>query len=253
MLTSQLMPVPAAIEKSQRALAISLRALETVRPRQASSSSNNVVPTPPPALADMLAALLLQLRNAVTMLALAFKPPLTAAAVAPQLAKVEDHVGRLVSCVLAASGGDPTSKSQTTGSSTLVEVWADNVETIGTRVDRLLATLRDDVRSGVAETKAASDEAKGQAPYLAHTGLIWAAIDDFVVPRSEVEAVAKRWEEQKGTVRDAWSEFKEMLEEDDGEEESDDELEGIEDEWAELENVGGKMSSSERARAEAVS
>lgn len=179
------------------------------------------------------------------------KPPVTAAAVAPQLTKVEDLVARMVSCCEVAATCNPYLREMLQDSTALLEIWIDSVHEICVQVNILLATLRDDARSGDAATKVAKDVAAGQAPYLAQTGLVWAAIDSFKVLRYELEAVEARWDGQKATVRDAWAEFKEMME-DDGEN-NDDGFGGIEEEWAELENVGGKMSSSELARAEAVS
>lgn len=220
--------------------------MESARPTQTPDDGFTTIPTPPPALADILNALLKELRNSVTTLALAFKPPLTAAAVKPQLEKIEDHIARMVSCVLAASGGGGGHQ----GYSMLIELWSEGVgHTIG-HVNTLLSTLKDDAASGSAEAKVAKEQAKGQAPYLAQTGMVWASIDDITIPRNEIDAVKMVWDQQKSMVRDAWDEFKDMLE---GGGDGNDDLKGIDDEWADLENFGGKMNASEQARTEAVS
>lgn len=97
-------------------------------------------------------------------------------------------------------------------------------------------------------------------PYLAHTGMVWAAIDQMKGPsRTENQAVIKRWEGQKEIVKDAWTEFKEFVEDQEGDEEDEDDFddggEDDDDEWGVLERgmTGGKMSAEEKSRAEAVS
>jgi hypothetical protein len=96
--------------------------------------------------------------------------------------------------------------------------------------------------------------------------MVWDSIDklDKDLSRTEVQAVAKRWEGQKEVVKDAWNEFKEFLEDAGGEDgEGESKGEGGEagldfgdddDEWGELEKAmaGGEMTAEEKARAEAV-
>ena len=136
--------------------------------------------------------------------------------------------------------------------SVLVDEWREGAENIGSEIERLLGILKDHQR----ETSTVDEN-----PYLAHTGLVWAAIDRMKgLSRTENEAVIKRWEGQKEIVKDAWTEFKEFLEDQEGEDEDDeddfgDEGEDEDDEWGVLERgmAGGKMSAEEKSRAEAVS
>jgi hypothetical protein len=124
---------------------------------------------------------------------------------------------------------------------------------ISGEIERLLGILKDHQH----ETSTVDEN-----PYLAHTGLVWAAIDRMKgLSRTENEAVIKRWEGQKEIVKDAWTEFKEFLEDQEGDEDDDDDDdfgdggEDEDDEWGVLERgmAGGKMSAEEKSRAEAVS
>jgi hypothetical protein len=136
--------------------------------------------------------------------------------------------------------------------SVLVDEWREGAENIGSEIERLLGILKDHQH----ETSTVDEN-----PYLAHTGLVWAAIDRMKgLSRTENEAVIKRWEGQKEIVKDAWTEFKEFLVDQEGEDEDDedhfgDEGEDEDDEWGVLERgmAGGKMSAEEKSRAEAVS
>lgn len=211
------------------------------------SSNSTAVPVPASGIHDITIQLLTQLRQTVTTLALTFKPPLTAEAIRPYLDKLTDQVGRLVSCVLAAAGGGGEATSS------LVESWNDAVVRVGDEIQRLLTILE----KGVREPQASSS--KGESPYLAHTGMVWEAIDKVsgTLPTDERSAVQQCWEGQKDTVRDAWTEFKEMLEDAD-EDDDEDDIFGAgdedDDEWAELEKaMGGKMTADEKKRAETVS
>jgi len=198
-----------------------------------------------------LAQLLKQLHYQITSLSLSFKPPVTPAAAVSSLNKLNDGFGRVVACVVAASGGR--------GNSALVDEWKDGVELIGSEILRLL-----DVFANVSEKEQRGEGAsnKDDNPYLVHTGLVWDAITNLSqdLSGSEVVAVSKKWRGQGEVMKDAWTEFKEFLEEQDeegeytGEDEKDDFELDDDDEFAELEDMmkGGKLSPEERSRAEAV-
>jgi hypothetical protein len=137
-----------------------------------------------------------------------------------------------------------------------VDEWREGVESIGHELQRLLAILNE-TRNTVPKNASA-----GENPYLAHTGMVWAAIDRMKgLSKTENQAVIKRWEGQKEIVKDAWTEFKEFLEDQEGDGEDEDDEEDdlsygdeIMDELGALEKAmaGGMMSPEERARAEAV-
>jgi hypothetical protein len=230
-------PLIAALKEAKRKVGASTRGLAQLVP---STSSSGVVPVPPAGLADIFAALLSQLKTTTTTLALAFKPPLSPAAIKPYAERLEDEVARAVSCVLALAGAPGV------GSSALLDAWRAGVTGIGEAVEAFLAVLEEAARTGNVGTEGE------QNPYLAHTGLVHAAIERLAagLPRTEGEAVGRVWEGQKGTMRDAWDEFKEMLE-DEGEEEED--FGDLDDEFGILEAPMGSLSPSERRRAEAVS
>jgi len=136
--------------------------------------------------------------------------------------------------------------------SVLVDEWREGAENIGSEIERLLGILKDHQH----ETSTVDEN-----PYLAHTGLVWAAIDRMKgLSRTENEAVIKRWEGQKEIVKDAWTEFKDFLEDQEGSDDEDEDDFGDggddeDDEWGVLERgmAGGKMSAEEQSRAEAVS
>lgn len=211
-----------------------------------SSATSGPVAVPPAGLADIFASLLVQVRTTTTTLAVAFKPPLTPAAVAPWTTKLEDQVARLISCVLAVAGAAPPNA----GPSALVDEWREGVTAIGEQAEGFLAVLEAAAKDGGVEVKEGE-----QSPYLAHTGLVWAAVDALAnnLPRDEGAAVGKKWESQKGTVKDAWDEFKDLLDADEGIEEDDEFGDDLDDEWGVLEAPMGKLDQVERKRAEAVS
>ena len=162
-----------------------------------------------------------------------------------QLDKIADEFSRVTSCVVGAAFHGTYS--------VLVDEWREGAENIGTEIERLLGILKDHQH----ETSTVDEN-----PYLAHTGLVWAAIDRMKsLSRTENEAVIKRWEGQKEIVKDAWTEFKEFLEDQEGDDDGDDDDdfgddgEDEDDEWGVLERgmTGGKMSAEEKSRAEAVS
>ena len=195
-------------------------------------------------MADILIALLQTIRHTTTALALAFKPPVTVPAAVQQLDKIADEFARVTSCVVGAAFHG------TYG--VLVDEWREGAESIGSELERLLGILREHQHA-----TSTGDE----NPYLAHTGMVWAAIDRMKgLSRTENRAVIKRWEGQKEIVKDAWTEFKEFLEDqelDDEDDEEDDfgDEDDEDDEWGVLERgmAGGKMSAEEKSRAEAVS
>jgi hypothetical protein len=70
--------------------------------------------------------------------------------------------------------------------------------------------------------------------------------------------VGKKWRSQGEVLKDAWTEYKEFLEEQDEDDEDEGDQAGFDDddEFGELQDMlsgGKKMSEEERARAEAVS
>lgn len=231
-------------DNSIKSIHASLQALGPL----SSSSSTQPVPSLPEGLADILIALLQTIRHTTTALALSFKPPITVPAAIQQLDKIADEYARTTSCVVGAAFHGTYS--------VLVDEWREGVESIGTEIQRLLAILDDSRKTGPKNGNGVEN------PYLAHTGMVWAAIDRMKgLSKTENQAVIKRWEGQKETVKDAWTEFKEFLEDqegdDDKEDEEDDFIYGDEilDELGALEKAmaGGTMSTEERARAEAVS
>jgi hypothetical protein len=233
-----------AFASTRQSLSTSLRALQTTP-----ASTSTSVPPLVPGLPDAFAQLLTTFRHTVTGLSLAFKPPITVPAAIAQLDKLSDQLGRIISCVIAASAGEAWDLSS------LVEEWRDGVLTIAGEVDKYLDALEDGGRT---------DAGPSDNPYLLHTGMVWDSIDklDKELSRTEVQAVAKRWEGQKEVVKDAWNEFKEFLEDaggKDGEAEAEGnearlDLDDDDDEWGELERAmaGGEMTAEEKARAEAV-
>ncbi|CAK9782531.1 hypothetical protein CC85DRAFT_37835 [Cutaneotrichosporon oleaginosum] len=236
------------LTEARRKVGASTRGLGRLVPPSGPSVAAGPVPMTPDGLADILAALLTQLKTTTTTLALAFKPPLSPAAIKPYADKLEDQVARAVSCVLALAGAAPPNA----GRSALVDAWRGGVTGIGEAAEAFLAVLEDAAKSGSVKREGRETD---QSPYLAHTGLVHAAIDRFAtsLPRTEGEAVAKAWEGQKGTMRDAWDEFKELLEDDSEEDDADfDGDVGLDDEFGILEASMGKLSPSERKRAEAA-
>jgi hypothetical protein len=219
-----------------------------------STSSRQSVPALPDGLADILVALLQTVRHTTTSLALSFKPPITVPAAIQQLDKIANEYARMTSCVVGAAFHGTYS--------VLVDEWREGVESIGNEINRLIAVLKEGTRGS---SKSAGGSGMDENPYLAHTGMVWGAIDNLRnMSRTENQAVIKKWEGQKEIVKDAWTEFKEFLEEQE-EEDSEDEgedvdsgLDGVDededDEWGDLEKAmaGGKMNPEERSRAEAV-
>jgi hypothetical protein len=242
------------LSDSKASINTSLRALQAL----SSGSTSSTLPPLLPGLAESFAQLLSQLHHNITSLSLSFKPPITLPAAVATLEKVHDNYGRIAACVVAAAGGQ-------TGSA-LAEEWKDGTEIIGQEIVRLLEIFVEAVSKEQEAKESRASGSKEENPYLIHTGLVWGAIDRLSKDLSdtEVKAVERRWKAQGEVMKDAWSEFKEFLQ--DQQEEPDDVasvggegddlgLDDDDDEFGELEDMmkGGKMTPEERARAESVS
>ena len=239
-----------AVGACTTALHESLNALHPLSQRSPTSTLHPLLP----GLAESFSQLLAQLRHNVTALALSFKPPITAGAAVAQLDKVQQGFGRVAACVVAASGEHIDTES------VLVEEWRDGVEKIGSELVRLLKVLE---TATVEPTNGSSSDAK-ETPYLLHTAIVWDAVDRLIedLSTTEIQAVGNRWKAQSEVTKDAWSEFKEYLTEQDEEDEGSGEggldlgVENDDDDLGELAEMlsgGKKLSPEERARAEAAS
>ncbi|WVO21576.1 uncharacterized protein IAS62_002885 [Cryptococcus decagattii] len=166
-------------------------------------------------IADAFAQLLVNFRQTVTSLGLAFKPPVTVSAATQQLEKVAEQLNQLISCVLITHGE-------------MGREWKEGVLSIGAEVERHLDMLE------------AEDD------YLQSTGKIWEAIDRMSrdLSRDEKSAIIRRWKIHQSIVKDAWDEFKEILE--DSQNEDDD------GGWDELGLGDTSLSEEERSRTEAI-
>ncbi|WVR08069.1 hypothetical protein IAU60_005115 [Kwoniella sp. DSM 27419] len=199
-----------SLVEGRKSCTLSLRAL--------SSTQNEPIPTPA-GLGDAFSGLLVTLRQATTSLGLAFKAPVSVDAAIQQIDKVSDAIGKLISCVLLAQG-------------ILAQEWREGIESIGSEMSRHLQTLQEG------------------GDYLPSTGMVWTAIDRLAegLSKDEMGAVRRRWARDQGVVKDAWDEFKEVLE-GAGAADGDDELD---DGWDELDLGGEELSEAERKRAEAA-
>ncbi|WVF68271.1 hypothetical protein IAT40_003036 [Kwoniella sp. CBS 6097] len=215
-----------SLKECKTTCALSLRALS-------SNAKNDEPPvTPlPPGLGEAVAGLLVNLRQTTTALGLAFKPPISVDAAIQQLDKTSDHIGKLISCVLLAHGY-------------LAEEWRNGVEGIGGEIVRHI-----DVLSSSGSTEASGS--KGDE-YLASTGMVWESIDRLAngLSKDQRSAVVRKYKGQQGTVKDAWEEFKGILEEQEDDVKGEDEAE--DDGWDELDLGGEALSEDERKRAEAA-
>lgn len=147
---------------------------------------------------------------------MAFKPPVTVSAATQQLEKITDQMGQLIGCGLITHGE-------------MGKEWKEGILDIGAEVERHLDVL----------------EAEGD--YLQSTGKVWEAIDRMSrdLSRDEKSAIIRRWKIHQSIVKDAWDEFKEILE--DSQNRDDD------GGWDELGLGGTSLSEEEKSRAEAVS
>ena len=240
-----------------KALALIRQSTALLGPLASSSSASKPIPPIPDGLRSILGTLLKAIRHSTTSLSLAFKPPITPAAAVQQLEKVSDEYSRCVSCVVGCAAHGSYS--------VLVDEWREGIESVGIELGRLIETLRDGAMANTA--KNGGQVSTDDNPYLAHTGMVWDAVDRLSdLSWTEVEAVQKRIKGQRAIVDDAWAEFKEFLDEqdeqdgdDDQDDDEDDDDEGDDgdddDEWGDLEKAmgGSKMNKEERARAESVS
>lgn len=237
-----------------KALSLIRQSTALLGPLASSSSPSKPILPIPDGLRSILGTLLKAIRHNTTSLSLAFKPPITQAAAVQQLEKVSDGYARCVSCVVGSAAHGSYS--------VLVDEWREGVEGVGIELGRLIETLRDGTLANTA--KNGGQVSTDDNPYLAHTGMVWDAVDRLSdLSWTEVEAVQKRIKGQRVIVDDAWAEFKEFLteqdeqdeDEDDEGQDDDDDDDDEDDEWGNLEKAmgGSKMDKEERARAESVS
>lgn len=169
-----------------------------------------------PNIGDAFAQCLVNFRQTVTSLGMAFKPPVTVPAATQQLEKISDQLSQLIACVLITHGE-------------MGKEWKEGILDISAEVERHLDVL----------------EAEGD--YLQSTGKIWEAIDRMSrdLSRDEKSAITRRWKIHQSIVKDAWDEFKEILED----------IQNRDDDggWDELGLGGTSLSEGEKSRAEAVS
>ena len=159
-----------------------------------------------------------------------------------KLKTLHQQYGQLASCVVLASGGKVGAQN-----SYIVREWRDGILDIGTQLLSLLAVLKE------AE-KTTGESSGGDNPYLAHTGMVWDTIDRLggECSMSEIDAVRKVWKGQSGIMKDAWEEFKELLEDDDDDEEMEgDFVDDSEDIFSP--GVNASLGPEERKRANKVS
>lgn len=169
-----------SLAKSKKVITITAKSIQKRDGPEATQS-------PPQDLAVLFKQLLTSLRYTTTCLSLAFKPPITPAAVDQQLQKFTDEVCRAVSFVIAAANGAGLS------STLLLTEWTDGTLEIIAEAQRYL----DLVATG---------------DYLQLTGMVWSAIDKMSeLSIKESEALTKRWKDDTATIKDAWSELVEML------------------------------------------
>lgn len=197
-----------------------------------------------------LITVLKHLRQEVTSLSLAFsgKDILVEAAIV-QAGKVDTNFDRLVACVLAVSAG-----------TCLQQEWRKSVDSVGEHILGLLDVFIGELKTSnndVAVMAKASSSKPGPKPFLVQTSLTWTAIDKTVNSASsnEVQALKKLWRHDKECMGDAFAEFKELLEVDEGV--GNDEDLGGDDEWADLERnlaaSSDNMTEEERECVRSVS
>ncbi|WWC92785.1 uncharacterized protein L201_007744 [Kwoniella dendrophila CBS 6074] len=221
-----------ALKECQKTILVSLKALTNQNDQSTSSSAL------PPALGDVVGQLLNQLRQAITALGLSFNPPITIDAAIQQLEKISEYIGKLISCVLLAS---------TTSTTLLAEEWKFGITRIIEELNKHIQILQNIEKDGEGDQ------------YLSSTGMVWESIDNLLndLSKDEKMALKRIWKSHQSTVKDAWEEFKEILErkteengnEKDGEQNNDGDLDN---EWDELDLGGEELSEEERMRAEAA-
>ena len=174
--------ITTALNTSKKVILITAKSLENRNGPAASQP-------PPEGLAVLFKQLLSSLRYTTTSLSLAFKPPITTAAVIQQLTKFTDEVCRTVSFVVAAANGAGLS------STLLLMEWTAGVLDVINEAQRYIDTI-------------------STGDYLQLTGMVWSAVDKMAeMSTKESEALKKRWAEDTATIKDAWSELQDMLSE----------------------------------------
>lgn len=190
-----------------------------------------------------------------------------------QTKKVEDDYSRLVAAVVGLPKG-----------SCLFTEWAKEVGELGEEIGSLFSIFVEDARaledpsssltSSSSPTTTTTTTSKAPPkPYLIQTKHIWTHIDHLIlnISSSEPQALLKLWKSDQGCIKDAFEEYKELLEIDegvgksvDGDDDDDDDGQGdeegeqVDDEWADLERElqGGdqeEMTPDERDRIASVS
>ncbi|WWD04581.1 hypothetical protein V865_002651 [Kwoniella europaea PYCC6329] len=213
-----------ALKECQKTVLTSLKALTTSCSSSSTSSSDI-----PPALGDVVGQLLAQLRQSITALGLSFNPPITIDAAIQQLGKISEYIGKLISCVLLAT---------TPSTELLAEEWKEGLISV------------------VEETNKHTRVLEENGDYLSSTGIVWESIDSLLndLSKDEPSALKRRWKVHQSTVKDAWQEFKELLESASDDKGKEDENENVnedgEDGWDELDLGGEALSEEERKRAE---
>ncbi|ORX37726.1 hypothetical protein BD324DRAFT_623027 [Kockovaella imperatae] len=194
-------------------------------------------------LASSFTALLQQLRQTTTALSLSFKPPVSQEAAIAKLQSLDQQYGQLASCVVLANNGGSGSRPYY-----MVQEWREGTVEIGNHLLGLIKSLSH------VEAKPGSSSSSDENPYLVRTGMVWEAIDATLAhcSENEVQAVGKVWKRQNDLLKDAWEEFKEVLEDGNAADEED----GLDDFEDDSEAIFGKMDSTftaaDRARAEAA-
>lgn len=182
----------------------------------------------------------------MTALSLAFSgKSVTGDAALAQLAKITDHLGRLVACVIALPA-----------EGCLIQEWRQDVTEITDRIDKYYKALVEHCDNPVDQQASSSTSNPPPAPYLVQTSSVWAAIDKMLryASKDEPAAIKKSWKQDQELVNDALGEFRDLLEEDEGV--GEDEGLNEDNEWAELEkelNGGGDLSEGEMQRVRKVS
>lgn len=202
-------------------------------------------------------AILAQLRQNITALSLAFSgKAVTADAATAQLEKVAQNAEQLAACVVGCPSG-----------SSLQTEWQLSVTDLQTALLQYGQILKRDFQSeppyaplfNTSSAPSSSTTSPPSPPYLISTANLWAHIDSFTrtASRTEAEAVRKLWERDGEALQDAQLEYKELLEQDEGLGEEEEDLED-EGEWTELEKEfsaslkGNRLSVAERDRVKAV-
>ncbi|GHJ88160.1 hypothetical protein NliqN6_4562 [Naganishia liquefaciens] len=191
-------------------------------------------------LYDSLIAVLKHLRQDVTALSLAFSgKSITVEAALTQVQKVADHAARLAACVVAL----PSEGCQ-------IQEWRQDVAEIADRLDKYCKTLIAHCDNPQPQSSA-GPSTQSPAPYLVNTSSVWESIDHMIRTSSadEPTAIKKSWQQDRECMDDAFGEFKDLLEDDEGV--GEEETFNQDNEWAELEkelNGGGDLDEAEMQR-----